>query len=112
MPGTNSFVISSSHMEEKKTKRILLNQTLEYLYGSAIMHEMGHNFGIRFGKPFGCDNWFGKYPWQIFFWLILNYKSIMNYQYTYRIFNYSDGTHGWGDYDDWGNIDLAYFETQ
>lgn len=112
MPGTNSFVISSSHMEEKKTKKILLNQTLEYLYGSAIMHEMGHNFGIRFGEPFGCDNWFGKYPWQIFFWLILNYKSIMNYQYTYRIFDYSDGTHGWGDYDDWSNIDLAYFETR
>jgi hypothetical protein len=35
----------------------------------------------------------------------------MNYQYTYRIFDYSDGTHGWGDYDDWGNIDLTYFET-
>jgi hypothetical protein len=88
MPGTNSFVISSSHIEEKSKKKILLNKPLDYLYGSAIMHEMGHNFGIRFGEPFGCDNWIGKYPWQICFWLIINYKSIMNYQYTYRIFDY------------------------
>jgi hypothetical protein len=76
------------------------------------MHETGHNFGIRFGEPFGCDCWIGKYPWQICFWFIRNYKSIMNYQYTYNIFDYSDGSHGRGDYDDWANIDLTYFETQ
>jgi hypothetical protein len=111
MPSTNSFVISSSQME-KNTKKMIYNKPLEYFYGSAMMHEMGHNFGIRFGEPFGCDNWIGKYPWQICFWLIRNYKSIMNYQYTYRIFDYSDGTHGRGDYDDWENIDLTYFEAQ
>lgn len=109
-PGTNSFVISSSQMEKNTQKIIFKDRTLENFYGSAIMHEMGHNFGIRFGEPFGCDNWFAKYPWQISWWLIRNYKSIMNYQYTYRIFDYSDGSHGWNDYDDWGNIDLSYFE--
>lgn len=110
IPGTNGFVISSSQME-KNTQKIMFNdRSLDNFYGSAMMHEMGHNFGIRFGEPFGCDNWFAKYPWQPLFWFIRNYKSMMNYQYTYRIFDYSDGSHGWGDYDDWANIDLTYFE--
>lgn len=110
IPGTNGFVISSSQMERNTQKIIFKDRSLDNFYGSAMMHEMGHNFGIRFGEPFGCDNWFAKYPWQPMFWLIRNYKSMMNYQYTYRIFDYSDGTHGWGDYDDWANIDLTYFE--
>ena len=112
IPGTNGFVISSSQMEKNTHKLLLRTKTLEYLYASAIMHETGHNFGIRFGEPFGCDCWIGKYPWQICFWFIRNYKSIMNYQYTYSIFDYSDGSHGRGDYDDWANIDLTYFEAQ
>jgi hypothetical protein len=110
IPGTNGFVISSSQMEKNTKKIIYEDKTLENFYGSAMMHEMGHNFGIRFGEPIGCDNWFAKYPWQISFWLIRNYRSIMNYQYTYRIFDYSDGSHGWNDYNDWENIDLKYFE--
>lgn len=111
IPGTNGFVISSSQMEKNTEKLMYKDRSLDNFYGSAMMHEMGHNFGIRFGEPFGCDNWIGKYPWQISFWLIRNYKSMMNYQYTYRIFDYSDGTHRWGDYDDWANIDLTYFEV-
>ena len=110
-PGTNCFVVSSRLMDEKNNLFRFRNKPLEYFYGSVIMHEMGHNFGIRFGEPFGCDNWFGKYPWQISFWLIRNYYSIMNYQYTYYRFDYSDGTNGWGDYDDWSNINLSYFEV-
>ena len=110
IPGTNGFIISSSQMEKNTHKIIFKDRTLEKFYGSAMMHEIGHNFGIRFGEPYGCDNWFAKYPWQISFWLIRNYKSIMNYQYTYRIFDYSDGSHGWNDYNDWENIDLTYFE--
>jgi hypothetical protein len=110
IPGTNGFVISSSQMELNTQKKIFKDRSLDNFYGSAIMHEMGHNFGIRFGEPFGCDNWFAKYPWQPLFWTIRNYKSMMNYQYTYSIFDYSDGSHGWNDFDDWDNIQLTYFE--
>ena len=74
------------------------------------MHEMGHNFGIKSGNPGGCDNFFAKYPWQIQFWVWRTYVSIMNYQYTYYHFDYSDGTNGWNDFDDWSEIDLSYFE--
>ena len=109
-PGTNSFIISSSQMKKNTQKIFYEDKTLENFYGSAIMHEMGHNLGIRFGDPIGCDNWFAKYPWQISYWFIRNYKSIMNYQYTYRIFDYSVGSHGTNDYNDWAAINLSYFE--
>lgn len=35
----------------------------------------------------------------------------MNYdKYPDRIFDYSDGTHGEQDKDDWSNLDVAYFQ--
>jgi len=106
-PGTNSFVIASKNMERLSEKTL---KPLNYIYASSIMHETGHNFGIRWGHPFGCDARFSYKPWQIGFWLYFNYKSIMNYIYTYSILDYSDGSHGRRDYDDWANIDLTYFE--
>ena len=106
-PGTNGFVISSSRMERNAR---WFTETLEYYYASATMHEMGHNFGFRYGDPFGCDAQFGKYPWQIMYYIYGNYVSIMNYRYTYKVFDYSDGSHGFLDHDDWGELDLSYFE--
>lgn len=108
LPGTNAFVVSASMMERYQ----LVNQreTLDWFHASVIMHEMGHNFGIRYGYPPGCDNQNTKYPWQLGWYLYRNYESIMNYRYTYEIFDYSDGSHGNRDFDDWSNINLSYFE--
>lgn len=108
-PGTNSFMISSSLMD-KHQQNVLASNSREYLYASCIMHEMGHNFGLRWGHPFGVDCQFGKYPWHPSYWIFGNYKSIMNYRYTYNNMDYSDGSHGRRDHDDWENIDLSYFE--
>jgi hypothetical protein len=40
------------------------------------------------------------------------FKDISNlyYRYTYEILNYSDGSHGFGDYNDWGKMDLTFFQ--
>jgi len=112
-PGTNCFTISSSLMNELKRKFDLYKpKELDYLFASAIVHEMGHNFGIKAGNPYGCDVQLSKYPWQIGWWIYRNYKSIMNYHYTYEILDYSNGTHGKRDYDDWSNINFGYFEYQ
>jgi len=108
IPGTNGLIISSTKIE--KYVRWSLTKTKGYYYGSAIMHEMGHNFGRRWGNPFGCDVQRGKRPWMFGYWFYRNYKSIMNYRYTYKIFDYSDGSHGIRDSDDWEKIDLTYFE--
>lgn len=110
IPGTNGFIVASRLMEDKNSSWKFKDKPLEYFYGSVTMHEMGHNFGIKSGNPGGCDNFLAKYPWQIRFWFWRTYYSIMNYQYTYYRFDYSDGTHGWNDFNDWAEIDLSYFE--
>jgi hypothetical protein len=81
-----------------------------YVYGGGIMHETGHTQNIR--AP-GCDARKSVWPWQLNFWVYANYKSCMNYRYVYRgLVDYSDGTHGTNDYDDWGTIDLTYFNPR
>lgn len=107
IPGTDSFALANT-LVEKKSK--LPFKTTDYIVASLIVHEMGHNFGIRFGEPFGCDNRMTRSPFRLGWYIWRNYKSIMSYRYTYSILDYSDGSHGKRDYDDWGNIDLTYFE--
>jgi hypothetical protein len=108
IPGTNGFIVSQTQMEKYNTFRPDIS--LDYFHASVIMHEIGHHFGIRFGNPYGCDNHFGKYPWQISYWIFGNYKSVMNYRYTYQILDYSDGSHGKRDFNDWEYMNLSYFE--
>ena len=74
------------------------------------MHELGHTLGIFGNRPPGCDDQGGKYPWQLGWWLNRPYKSCMNYGYTYYLVDYSDGSRGKRDFDDWHNIDLQHFE--
>ena len=74
---------------------------------SVFMHELGHNLGIYNGNTPGCDNESTKFPWQKGYWLYASYKSCMNYRYVYKIVDYSDGSHGENDFDDWSKIDLT-----
>lgn len=106
-PGTNAFIISSKQMEKNARPHV---HTLAYYYASATMHEMGHTMGIRHGNPPGCDMQLSKWPWEPGFWYYRNYKSIMNYHYTYYLFDYSDGSHGKRDFDDWSALSFSHFE--
>jgi hypothetical protein len=74
------------------------------------MHELGHTLGIFHGNTPGNDdpesvpfgkNWLKWRP----------YKSVMNYGYIYRMVDFSDGSRGRYDFDDWNRIDLIYFQT-
>jgi hypothetical protein len=76
------------------------------------MHELGHTLGIFHSNSPGCDNESTMYPWRKGWWVWANYKSCMNYRYAWSLVDYSDGTHGEKDFDDWGNIDLAFFQGQ
>ncbi|UCF49859.1 MAG: hypothetical protein JSU91_08945 [Thermoplasmatales archaeon] len=105
--GTNCFVISKDLIQRKAE---LLRKSDEYIITYLFMHEMGHNLGIRFGNPLGCDLPGSGNPLRLSYWLFRNYKSVMNYRYTYFILDYSDGSHGKRDFDDWENIDLTWFE--
>jgi hypothetical protein len=77
-------------------------------YASVFMHETGHTLGFNYRIPGHDKN--SYYPWQLGFWKNGNYKSCMNYRYTYRLVDYSDGSHGKNDYDDWETMDFYNFQ--
>ncbi|RLF48290.1 MAG: hypothetical protein DRN29_00020 [Thermoplasmata archaeon] len=77
---------------------------------SLFMHELGHNLGL-FSSDFpGIDNESCNYPWRKGWWVYADYKSCMNYRYAWHLVDYSNGTHGEIDYDDWGNLNFYHFK--
>ncbi|MFO8132372.1 MAG: hypothetical protein R6U10_00315 [Thermoplasmatota archaeon] len=106
--GVNCFQISRQPLAGKILRST--QEKIDFYHACLIMHETGHTLGIYAGHPLGCDNQFSKYPWQLGSYIFRNYRSVMNYRYTYHLLDYSDGTHGPRDYDDWGNLDLTFFE--
>ncbi len=105
---SDSYQVSVVGLEKKClipwTKR-------EIVYSSAYMHECGHTLGIFNGNTPGCDDQEGKYPWQINWWKWKPYKSVMNYGYMYMILDYSDGSRGKNDFDDWNRLDFNHFQN-
>jgi len=87
----------------RKTLNREINRAI--IYAGSIMHETGHTLGLY--NP-GVDNSQTVLPWQIDYWRYGPYKSIMNYRYVFNGVNdYSDGSRGKNDFDDWSAIDLT-----
>jgi len=103
-------------------RQTIIDNTFKYIYlkfsnptvgmASVFMHELGHNLGL-FGSDFGgIDNIDCTNPLKPGFWQYRPYKSCMNYHYTYKLLDYSNGDDNSDfDQDDWGIIDLARFEN-
>ena len=104
MFGTNRFQVSAKGMEQRSLKLILDRDTV---YASAYMHENGHILDFR---PIPGHDQNSKFPWQIGWWLNRPYRSCMNYGYMYTTVDYSDGSRGSVDLDDWERMDLAAFQ--
>jgi hypothetical protein len=113
------FFVSGRNLDSKVTQFPLIgmltrktmnrDKQLAIIWAGAIMHETGHTLACQ--AP-GCDAG-GTMPWQINFWRYANYKSVMNYRYIYsNILDYSDGSRGKNDFDDWGTMDLTYFNPR
>jgi len=99
----NAFQISSSGHE------LIINEEgidEDIVYGSAYMHELGHTFD--FWPIPGHDRNQGPIEWLI----NTRYRSCMNYCWMYKFVDYSDGTHGGVDIDDWERIDYSAFERE
>lgn len=108
-PGYNfwngAYVIGTVYVDKKvipKTQKIK-----DITYASVYMHECGHTLSLY--NP-GVDNQQTKFPWQVDFWIYGPYKSCMNYRYTYRLVDYSDGSRGNNDFNDWNDMDLTRFQ--
>lgn len=104
--GNNRYQISFKGLSEKKQTEPW--KDMDIVFASAYMHECGHTLGII--NP-GVDDQESKYPWQLNWWKWLPYKSVMNYGYMFRIVDYSDGSRGMNDFDDWNDLDLTYFDN-
>ena len=106
----DAYQISVVGMEKKVRSPICGSR--DVVYASAYMHELGHSLGLMF---LGGHTEGAYYPWQPLWWKFRPYKSIMNYGYMYgflhNLVDYSDGSRGKNDFDDWSNLDLIYFQS-
>ncbi len=80
-------------------------------YASVIMHELGHTLGIFNWNTPGCDNIYTVFPRKEW-WKYRVYRSCMNYNYVYILVDYSDGSRGKYDFDDWHRIDFTFFKRE
>ena len=102
--GSNRFYITTRGHENKAEKPFM---DRDVVFASAYMHELGHTFD--FG-PIPGHNRIPGLAGLIDTILSLPYKSCMNYNYMYWSVDYSDGTHGLNDYNDWERMDYRDFE--
>ena len=117
----DSLQISSKYHEENtlgysfynfmRMKTINIQTQREMAYAAVLMHETGHTLGIFNGNTPGCDNGKTQNPLQYDYWKYGPYKSVMNYRYVYSgMVDYSDGSRGKNDFDDWARIDFTLFQ--
>jgi hypothetical protein len=113
---------------DSSPKKMFLNRfaftpkRMRVVVAQGLLHELGHSLGIVPLLHYGVDNMpNGNIQWPDAIsdeeWAKINeqYKSVMNYNYMYSVFNrnffeYSDGTHGDYDYDDEANLYLPTFQ--
>lgn len=102
----DSFLVSA----EKLTGKVL-NADKKKVIAGASMHQLGSTLGLLSDTHHGNDNIdtlnFFSLEWFRFY----RYKSCMNYFYKFKIINYSDGSNGRGDFNDWEHIDLSFFKN-
>jgi hypothetical protein len=111
-PYIDSFQISSWCTENQQFIKALTPRRKAVVYASGYMHECGHTLGIFNSNTPGCDDVDSTHPWEKNYWKWHPYKSCMNYGYTYLLVDYSDGSHGKNDFDDWNRIDLEFFQRE
>ena len=102
----DSFIIPAQFLAERSRR---FNRET-YIIGGSI-HELGHTLGLFVDDHGGNDNMVATKMFTLQWWKYLNYKSCMNYWYTYKTIEYSDGSHGNGDFDDWANLDFSFFKN-
>jgi parallel beta-helix repeat protein len=100
----NAFCISADVLQKNN-----LFGDRGHLISSGSMHELGHNLGLLVDDVGGNDNTATTRPWYKEYYEYWNYKSCMNYRYTYQILDFSDGQHGENDYNDWDNLEYDFF---
>jgi len=116
------FQVATKHHDKKASynyfgnifihKTFNISKQRAIVYATAMMHETGHVLGIYHSDVEGCDNTEAVKPWQPDFWVFIRYHSCMNYAWMYQFVDYSDGSNGKNDNNDWETIDLTAFQIE
>ncbi len=102
----NSFCISA---DELSSRHKIFERGKLITHGS--MHELGHTMGLFVDDFGGNDNHAAIHPRYKEYYIYRNYKSLMNYRYTYLILDFSDGDNGKNDYNDWEGMEFDFFKN-
>ena len=116
----DSMEIGNSFRDAFRYRFAFSPRTIRLTYAAGVLHETGHTLGLvpvtfpgndimnsiagdRY--PSMDDTDYDKY--------LNDYHSIMNYKYVYnkKLFDYSDGSNGEYDQNDWAHIYLPTFEV-
>ena len=106
--GTDDNYWGAYQISSKRVNKHAIISGKPTAYASVYMHELGHTLDIRI--PGGHDDK-SNYPWEPGWWKWRPYKSCMNYGYTYGLVDYSDGSRGKRDHDDWNTLDFFAFQA-
>jgi len=101
----DSFLISAELLEQGNP---LVSR--DRLIMGASVHHLGHTLGLLADTHDGIDNLGTSKLFSLQWLKFLNYKSCMNYYYKYKTFSFSEGTHGFGDFNDWDHFDFSFFK--
>ena len=113
----DQMAVGISNQQMITAKGAFTPRTYRLMAAVSVMHELGHSLSIAPWNVGGNDNFTfaeGRAAKQDFLDKWGNYKSVMNYYYIYdkTLIDYSDGTHGEGDVNDWELFDLTFFEHE
>ena len=102
----DSFAISAKWLQET-----LPHINKSKLITGAIVHHLGHLLNLDVNLYDGIDNFESSKILNLQWFKFKNYKSSMNYYWKYKIYSYSDGSHGYGDFNDWINLNFSFFKN-
>jgi hypothetical protein len=111
--GSNRYQISAKGLVQKSRLPFPMTGNKDVVLASAYMHELGHSLGLMWLLGHSENAY---YPWQPLWWKFRPYRSVMNYGYMFggfcNLIDYSDGSRGKNDYNDWANIDYYFFQDR
>jgi parallel beta-helix repeat protein len=102
----NAFIIAAQQLVTKQPR-----YQRDWLIVCGSMHELGHTFSLVAKRFIGIDNMLSTKIRYKEFWQCIPYRSVLNYQYTYSFLDYSDGSRGGHDFNDWKTLDFSFFKN-
>ena len=113
----DTIAVGTNLKTEFKVKFAFTPRTQILMEAAYTMHELGHSLGIEPWTHEGCDNFSyvgSRQQRESYDEIWGNYYSVMNYYHITdkTLIDYSDGSHGYNDFDDWSHLYLPTFEVE